>query len=285
MSHLTVLRSYAQKRNPATLPASLLFSHTDTSLTIFDGYPKSIFHFLVLPRPTNALNIFDLADLPTLLRKDKTLAKETLLMLREEAGRVRTSIHEEMRKRYGFRWDVWIGFHAVPSMLHLHLHVISSDLCSPTLKHKKHYNSFHPKLGFFLHLEDVLGWFDAEPSYYKQKSQLKKSQYEPLLKEDLVCLHCESPMKNMPTLKAHLQEEWETQRRRLARKRKTPDEVTPEPSTPSKKVASELEAPDGNAVPSEPRNTVLIPAQPPSHRTTLYDYINMERSHHHLCTL
>ena len=49
----------------------------------------------------------------------------------------------------------------------MHLHVISGDLCSPTLKHKKHYNSFHPKLGFFMHLDDVVEWFDAEPEVFK----------------------------------------------------------------------------------------------------------------------
>lgn len=48
------------------------------------------------------------------------------------------------------------------SFSHLHLHVVSSDLCSPTLKHKKHYNSFHPKLGFFLHVDDVLSWFEGD---------------------------------------------------------------------------------------------------------------------------
>ncbi len=50
---------------------------------------------------------------------------------------------------------------------HLHLHVISADLCTPTMKVKKHYNSFHPKLGFFLSLDDVLSWFDAEPSQFR----------------------------------------------------------------------------------------------------------------------
>jgi aprataxin len=49
---------------------------------------------------------------------------------------------------------------------HLHLHVLSADLCSEKLKIKKHYNSFHPKLGFFLHIDEVLSWFDAEPSYF-----------------------------------------------------------------------------------------------------------------------
>merc|ERR1739848_578035 len=38
--------------------------------------------------------------------------------------------------------DVRFGFHAVPSMKVLHLHVISKDLDSPSLKNKKHWNSF-----------------------------------------------------------------------------------------------------------------------------------------------
>lgn len=49
---------------------------------------------------------------------------------------------------------------------HMHLHVISADLTAPAMKKKKHYNSFHPKLGFFLHLEDIVSLFDAEPSYF-----------------------------------------------------------------------------------------------------------------------
>lgn len=49
---------------------------------------------------------------------------------------------------------------------HLHLHVLSNDLCSEKMKHKKHYNSFHPKLGYFVHLDEVLSWFDEDPSYF-----------------------------------------------------------------------------------------------------------------------
>lgn len=157
-----------------------------------------------------------------------------------------------MIKRYGFKWGVWMGFHSVPSMEHVHLHVLSSDLCSPSMKKKKHYNSFHPKHGFFLHLDDVLSWLDTESSYYRtvclflyhrhffkakywprrrlattiisQMTELKKSQYEPLLKDDLVCWRCGHVFKNMPTLKAHLQEEWDqeakAEKTKLERKRK-----------------------------------------------------------------
>lgn len=39
-----------------------------------------------------------------------------------------------------------IGYHAEPSMLHLHLHVISTDFHSPTLKTPRHWNSFNTKL-------------------------------------------------------------------------------------------------------------------------------------------
>jgi hypothetical protein len=44
---------------------------------------------------------------------------------------------------------------------HLHLHVLSKDLISPYLKNKKHYNSFSPTLGFFLHLSTVREWLES----------------------------------------------------------------------------------------------------------------------------
>lgn len=112
----------------------------------------------------------------------------------------------------------------------MHLHVLSADLCSERMKNKKHYNSFHPKLGFFLHLEEILELFDATPSFYdtkvsgvfcepvrttsgslssKKVKQLAPDLYEPLLKKPLTCFRCDKEMKNIPTLKEHLEEEWD----------------------------------------------------------------------------
>jgi aprataxin len=116
MSNLTILRSYAQKSNPASLPSSVLLSLTSKSLTIFDVYPKSIFHFLILPRVTPKLTVFHLASLRTLLKTDKAKAKEVLNGLNEDAQTVKGMIQDEMMKRYGFQWGIWMGFHAVPSM-------------------------------------------------------------------------------------------------------------------------------------------------------------------------
>lgn len=62
---------------------------------------------------------------------------------------------------------VALPFGCCPS--HIHLHIISDDLHAETLKTKKHYNSFHPRLGFFLHLDEVLSWFeeDKTEAYFK----------------------------------------------------------------------------------------------------------------------
>jgi hypothetical protein len=116
MSNLTYLRKLAQVSNPQALPQSVLFTHTPTSLTIFDAYPKSIFHFLILPRPVPPLSVSDLANLRTLLKSDKARAKDVLLGLRQDALTMKGAIEDEMMSRYGFKWGVWIGFHAVPSM-------------------------------------------------------------------------------------------------------------------------------------------------------------------------
>jgi len=149
MANLTVLRSYASMK-PTELPLSVLFSHTEKTMTIFDAYPKSIFHFLVLPRiaaspssPISSKNysnkildrnsrlvapertaalspsVADLSSLRALLNSEhisKDQVKELILSLREDALCVKTEIEGEMEKRFGFVWDIWIGFHGVPSM-------------------------------------------------------------------------------------------------------------------------------------------------------------------------
>ncbi|KAF5391469.1 hypothetical protein D9757_002034 [Collybiopsis confluens] len=233
MSNLYLLRTYATK-SPSALPPSILFASSSFTLTIYDAFPKSIFHFLVLPRvqPESSIGLSELDSLKTLLACKKENARSLLIKMAEDAKEIKTQIEEEMMKRYNFMWPVWIGFHGAPSMHHLHLHVLSSDLCSPRLKNKKHYNSFHPKLGFFLHIDEVLSWFDGEASYYSEMSKLDVKAYESLLKEDLVCWRCESTMKNIPTLKSHLQEEWDKvfrrEKARAERKRKMEEQDTGE---------------------------------------------------------
>ena len=89
-------------------------------MTIYDGFPKSTFHFLVLPRfpqPSDAdVPLADLSSLRTLLRKDKARAKDIILAMKEDALSVQKDIETEMIRLNGFKWDVWTGFHGAPSM-------------------------------------------------------------------------------------------------------------------------------------------------------------------------
>jgi aprataxin len=59
---------------------------------------------------------------------------------------------EEIPAGRDWEKEVIVGLHAVPSMNHLHIHVISVDRFSPCVKHRKHYNSF--ATGFFVPLDD-----------------------------------------------------------------------------------------------------------------------------------
>ncbi|KAJ7156030.1 hypothetical protein C8R43DRAFT_1087390 [Mycena crocata] len=219
MSNLTILRTYAQT-NPSKLPSSVLFSHSPTSMTVYDAYPKGIFHFLILPRVQEPSTVSELSNLRKLLSGDKAYAKQVIIALNDDAKTLRKEIEEEMLSRYGFKWGIWMGFHGAPSMDHLHLHVLSNDLCSDRMKNKKHYNSFHPKLD----IEEVLSWFDVGDSYYATMAKLDIKHYESMLKEDLSCWRCNASMKNIPALKQHLQEEWDNEAKRekakLERKRK-----------------------------------------------------------------
>lgn len=104
----------------------------------------------------------------------------------------------------GRTWGVQMGFHAVPSMDTIHLHVISTDLVAPRLKHKKHYQSFHPDKGFFLHLDDV------RALVARGATRLPKTPaaYESMLKDPLVSHLDGQTYPNMPALKRHLEEAW-----------------------------------------------------------------------------
>ncbi|EIN07392.1 hypothetical protein PUNSTDRAFT_114838 [Punctularia strigosozonata HHB-11173 SS5] len=224
---LTILRDYAKRPDPESLRNSIRFSHTETTLTVFDRYPKSIFHFLVLPRilpresrPTG-LRTAHLDNLRSLLSADRECAKAVLLALKRDVQPLKAAIEQEMLDRYGCTWPIWIGFHPISSMLHLHLHVLSADLCEKGMKTKKHYNSFHPKIGYFLPLEEVLSWFDGVPSYFESKARLLQSDYQDLLNEDLTCFRCRAEFTTMPKLIEHLKQEFaeETEKKRTRRKR------------------------------------------------------------------
>lgn len=114
-----------------------LLVKTDDFVTVIkDAYPKAEFHYLVLPKQ----NISNL----------KAVRTEHLNLLKHMDKVARDLISDDKHRSKKFK----LGYHAEPSMIRLHLHLISDDMCSPCLKTKKHWNSF--TTDFFLKSEGNL---------------------------------------------------------------------------------------------------------------------------------
>ncbi|THD24015.1 Aprataxin [Fasciola hepatica] len=151
---------------------------SDSWVIIRDRFPKAMFHWLILPKESiprwanlNSMHI-------------------PLLRSMHEAAEQLVSENEP----HSFQ----IGYHAVPSMLQLHMHVISTDFCSPCLKTKKHWNSFTTR--FFIPSSKFIKMVENGTHL-----QLDRIEYLELLKSDLKCHLCQSCFKTMPNLKTHLE--------------------------------------------------------------------------------
>ncbi|WWC86152.1 uncharacterized protein L201_001025 [Kwoniella dendrophila CBS 6074] len=220
---LDALRNYATLANPSqSLSASKLLLTTRNTIAVFDQYPKAKYHFLVLPRYpfTSQLNpdskksivpLDTLNDLKSLLLKaDRESREEILLALENTSREVEEMIRDEMLKTEGFEWKIDIGFHAIPSMKHVHLHVISDDRISPSLKTKKHHNSFRPDLGFFIDIMEVKRWIEDDSNMRERVDAMYDAKR--LLDTPLTCHKCDEFMTNVPKLKTHLEKHFQEER-------------------------------------------------------------------------
>lgn len=235
-TRLDVLRQYATVPDPAqSIPPSVLLHTTPKCIAIFDAYPKAKYHFLVLPRypfppnwdPESTDSIANLDWLDSLrsllLKAPRAVREEVIAGIADCANDVVEMVKDEMKKTEGFDWGVDVGFHAIPSMNHLHLHVISKDRISDSLKTKKHYNSFRPDLGFFVSLQSVREWLDEEDAYIHARAR-ELSNSEHLLSIGLSCNKCDEPQANIPALKRHLVKEFDMARQRGLRRSRLGEE-------------------------------------------------------------
>ncbi|XP_067886715.1 aprataxin isoform X1 [Heterodontus francisci] len=151
----------------------------DTVVVIKDKYPKARFHWLVLPWES----------IPSL----KAVRRDHLTLL-QHMHRVGQKLVQECVDSDALKFR--LGFHAIPSMSHIHLHVISQDFDSPCLKNKKHWNSFNTD--YFLESEDVMKMVELDG-----KVTVKDGMTE-LLKLPLMCHVCQQQQSTIPQLKEHL---------------------------------------------------------------------------------
>ncbi|XP_057519326.1 transcription factor bHLH140 isoform X2 [Amaranthus tricolor] len=164
--------------NPEKHKDDVLEMTTDV-VVLNDAYPKAKRHILVLARLDHLDSLED---------------------VRQEHLKLLTTMHQ-----VGMKWIerflaedeslcFRLGFHSVPSMRQLHLHVISQDFNSLHLKNKKHWNSFNTD--FFRDAVDVI---EEVEKYGKPSIQDDK-----LLSKELRCHRCKSAHPNIPRLKSHI---------------------------------------------------------------------------------
>ena len=210
---------YLQK--PASFPSDVVVYHNPSFVVVRDMYPKASVHLLLLPRTTerNTLHPFFAFQDEALLAATKVEAQKVRILVGEELRRLfgKVSVAERVRREAiasgvegemppGRDWasDVMVGVHAGPSMNHLHVHILSRDMVSPCLRHRKHYNSF--KTNFFVRLEE-LPLDESDPRWRPDRGGG--------LREELRCWRCGKGFENkFERLKKHLAEEfeeWKTQ--------------------------------------------------------------------------
>ncbi|RUP43789.1 hypothetical protein BC936DRAFT_136731 [Jimgerdemannia flammicorona] len=167
--------------HPEQFTSDQMVWYDEAMVVVRDKFPKAQAHFLVMPRrPIDGLTSLTQKDVPTL---------EALI----NCGGSTVDKMKAENPHLEFR----MGFHAIPSMRQLHMHVISQDFVGIGLKRKEHYNSFTTR--FFNDASEVLARLRAGKSL-----QYDKREYDHFLKGPLRCHLCSEAPATMPALKAHL---------------------------------------------------------------------------------
>ncbi len=169
----------AAMRDPAAV-----VEEDDEVVAIRDKYPKARHHYLVLPKRQDGVP----GSVSGLRREHLPLVRRMHRLGRRLA-----------RERHpGSRF--LLGYHSAPSMAHLHLHVVSTDFVSDSLRTRKHWNSFNTD--FFLPADEVASALEEDG----RVEGPDRARARELLATGLRCNRCRYRPRNMPDLKAHLLE-------------------------------------------------------------------------------
>lgn len=224
--------------------------HDEQCVVVPDKFPKSAFHFLVLPRDCKRLgSLNDLrgdtdqpllrhmigigASLTSAIQESNCDADEisSAEFVEEHAalftpGQMTEAEKLSTARRWAevnqgslFRRDIALhrelpedllmlprtrvkfvkGFHALPSLPPLHMHVMSLDLLGPCLKNKKHYNSF--TTNFFLSATNVENDLAVNG---RVKLNQRYHEFEFLERKQMECVWCGLVCESIPKLRRHV---------------------------------------------------------------------------------
>jgi aprataxin len=212
---------YPYIAHPESYPKEVV-RFTDDFVLLRDHWPKSVVHLLLMPRSADRYNLhahetFRDANFLVAFRAEAEVCKK---LAASELSRLLSPTSAQQRRRFeameadpspepedlpparNFSKEIKMGFHAHPSMNHLHLHIISRDMHSPCMKHRKHYNSFNTD--FFLPLDEFpYPEDDVRRTIPYQNANIGAGR-------DFICWHCDKNFGNkFKQLKDHIDEVYE----------------------------------------------------------------------------
>ena len=199
----SVLHGYiAQPENYANV-----LTYDSEFTLIVDKYPKSLVHLLVLPRdPVKT------TQSPLLVfnhKRDPDKAFQKLLL--QFVDKIKPVVFQQLLEKVphldleSLDFDKYfkVGFHAVPSLSNLHVHIISRDNVSPKMKTRSHYNSFNSP--FLLQLKDLIQNDDLNLKDPDSDEFLKIAQHmASSMTHGLKCWRCGDDFNEMKEFKSHL---------------------------------------------------------------------------------
>ena len=157
-----------------------VFEQDHLTVTLRDGFPKARYHYLVVPRE----------DIKS-MRELGPMHLPLLQHMHQQAEQLISRIH---RKEPDLKFR--FGYHAVPSMNRLHLHVVSQDFDSPRMKTKHHWNTFNTD--YFMDSSAVI-----EKLKLHSRIVLDEEHYQKVLELPMKCNWCTKTFEDIDRLKYH----------------------------------------------------------------------------------
>ncbi|CDO93151.1 unnamed protein product [Kluyveromyces dobzhanskii CBS 2104] len=182
---------------PERSPEVLYFD--DVATIIYDKFPKSEQHLLILPRSHKTSNSHPnelSSDIKSQIEWHIDWAKRFCWAQFVKTFDVKDAL---MSKELFVSNFIQAGIHSIPSMANTHIHVMTKDFHSERLKNKKHFNSFNSP--FFVPWENI-------PSFERRNEDNVMEKF--IKNYDLKCPYCSLNFKNQfAKLKVHLADEFD----------------------------------------------------------------------------
>lgn len=148
MSFRFALKPYVD--HPERYPKEVLFFDSNVTI-IWDKFPKSSIHLLLLPRDQKQTKLtpiiaFNESKFKDSLDKYINIATELVEKEFKKKWKPKQTDVDDNDDNEN-KIDIKVICHAVPSLNNLHIHLLTDDFYSPSLKNKKHFNSFQEPFG------------------------------------------------------------------------------------------------------------------------------------------